>query len=84
MGKQSLYNVVISIDVKEFGESDSWSHHFGFRKIESHIDDATGGRYGDFLDFFNVTILYLLLSIINSFFKLILLSVYVLLHTSYL
>ncbi|KAL3030406.1 hypothetical protein AAZX31_03G218000 [Glycine max] len=44
MGKQSLYNVVISIDVKGFGESDSWSHHFGFRKIESHIDDATGGR----------------------------------------
>ncbi|KAL5155999.1 Mannosylglycoprotein endo-beta-mannosidase [Glycine soja] len=44
MGKQSLYNVVIVIDVKGFGESDSWSHHFGFRKIESHIDDATGGR----------------------------------------
>lgn len=44
MGKQSLYNVVISIDVKGFGESDSWSHLFGFRKIESHIDDATGGR----------------------------------------
>ncbi|KAL9320281.1 hypothetical protein ACSQ67_012120 [Phaseolus vulgaris] len=44
MGKQSLYNVVISIDVKGFGESDSWSHHFGFRKIESHIDNATGGR----------------------------------------
>ena len=56
MGKQSLYNVVISIDVKGFGESDSWSHHFGFRKIESHIDDATGGRYGDFSDFFNVII----------------------------
>ncbi|KAK7258855.1 hypothetical protein RIF29_24443 [Crotalaria pallida] len=44
MGKQSLYNVVIIIDVKGFGESDSWNHHFGFRKIESHIDDATGGR----------------------------------------
>nr|XP_027188383.1 mannosylglycoprotein endo-beta-mannosidase-like isoform X2 [Cicer arietinum] len=44
MGKQSLYNVVINIDVKGFGESDSWSHLFGFRKIESHIDDATGGR----------------------------------------
>ncbi|KAL2345697.1 hypothetical protein Fmac_006982 [Flemingia macrophylla] len=44
MGKQSLYNVIISIDVKGFGESDSWAHHFGFRKIESHIDDATGGR----------------------------------------
>jgi mannosylglycoprotein endo-beta-mannosidase len=45
MGKQPLYNVAISIDVKGFGESDSWSHLFGFRKIESHIDDATGGRY---------------------------------------
>ncbi|XP_020961094.1 mannosylglycoprotein endo-beta-mannosidase [Arachis ipaensis] len=44
MGKQSLYNVIINIDVKEYGESDSWSHLFGFRKIESHIDDATGGR----------------------------------------
>ncbi|XP_004495730.1 mannosylglycoprotein endo-beta-mannosidase [Cicer arietinum] len=44
MGKQSLYNVVINIDVKGFGESDSWSHFFGLRKIESHIDDATGGR----------------------------------------
>ncbi|MED6218647.1 hypothetical protein PIB30_028488 [Stylosanthes scabra] len=44
MGKQSLYNVVISIDVKDYGESDSWSHLFGFRKIESHIDDVTGGR----------------------------------------
>ncbi|KAK2419127.1 mannosylglycoprotein endo-beta-mannosidase [Trifolium repens] len=44
MGKQPLYNVAISIDVKGFGESDSWSHLFGFRKIESHIDNATGGR----------------------------------------
>ncbi|KAJ4968702.1 hypothetical protein NE237_015403 [Protea cynaroides] len=44
MGKQSLYNVGITIDVKGYGESDSWSHPFGFRKIESHIDDATGGR----------------------------------------
>ncbi|KAL3538103.1 hypothetical protein ACH5RR_001469 [Cinchona calisaya] len=44
MGKQSLYNVEITVDVKGFGESDSWSHHFGFRKIESHIDGATGGR----------------------------------------
>ncbi|KAG6588476.1 Mannosylglycoprotein endo-beta-mannosidase, partial [Cucurbita argyrosperma subsp. sororia] len=44
MGKQSLYNVVISIDVEGFGESDSWNHHFGFRKIESDIDTATGGR----------------------------------------
>lgn len=45
MGKQSLYNVQISVEVKGFGESDSWSHPFGFRKIESHIDSATGGRY---------------------------------------
>ncbi|KZV22229.1 glycoside hydrolase family 2 family protein [Dorcoceras hygrometricum] len=44
MGKQPLYNVEITVDVENFGESDSWSHHFGFRKIESHIDSATGGR----------------------------------------
>ncbi|XP_074592020.1 mannosylglycoprotein endo-beta-mannosidase isoform X2 [Curcuma longa] len=44
MGKQSLYDVEISVDVKGFGESDSWSHCFGFRKVESTIDDATGGR----------------------------------------
>ncbi|KAJ7977977.1 mannosylglycoprotein endo-beta-mannosidase [Quillaja saponaria] len=44
MGKQYLYNVVITVDVKGYGESDSWSHHFGFRKIESYIDCATGGR----------------------------------------
>lgn len=44
MGKQSLYNVEITINVKGFGESDLWSHRFGFRKIESHIDSATGGR----------------------------------------
>ncbi|CAI9102221.1 OLC1v1000454C1 [Oldenlandia corymbosa var. corymbosa] len=44
MGKQSLYNVDITIDVKGFGESDLWSHHFGFRKIENYIDNATGGR----------------------------------------
>lgn len=44
MGKQSMYNVGITVDVKGNGESDSWSHPFGFRKIESHIDDATGGR----------------------------------------
>ncbi|GJN14323.1 hypothetical protein PR202_gb01133 [Eleusine coracana subsp. coracana] len=44
MGKQSLYNVEISVDVKGFGESDSWSHYFGFRKIESTIDSSTGGR----------------------------------------
>ncbi|KAL5701850.1 mannosylglycoprotein endo-beta-mannosidase [Ranunculus cassubicifolius] len=44
MGKQSLYNVLITVDVEDFGESDSWSHMFGFRKIESTIDDSTGGR----------------------------------------
>lgn len=44
MGKQSLYHVTISVDVKGHGESDLWSHLFGFRKIESHIDAATGGR----------------------------------------
>jgi len=45
MGKQFLYNVSITADVKGFGESDKWEHLFGFRKIESHIDRATGGRY---------------------------------------
>lgn len=49
MGKQSLYNVSIDIAIKGYGESDSWKHHFGFRKIESHIDAATGGRYGSLL-----------------------------------
>ncbi|KAG2695537.1 hypothetical protein I3843_07G017500 [Carya illinoinensis] len=44
MGKQSLYNVQITVDVKGYGESDAWSHLFGFRKIESHVDSATGGR----------------------------------------
>jgi len=68
MGKQSLYNVVISIDVKGFGESDLWSHLFGFRKIESHIDDATGGRYSDYSYFF--TVFYLSLNTISSIFKL--------------
>lgn len=72
MGKQSLYNVVIIIDVKGFGESDSWSHQFGFRKIESHIDEATGGRYANFSYFFNVINLYLSLRRINSSFLLLL------------
>lgn len=45
MGKQSLYNVNVSVDVKGFGESDSKAEHFGFRKIESYIDETTGGRY---------------------------------------
>ncbi|KAF6995703.1 hypothetical protein CFC21_012158 [Triticum aestivum] len=44
MGKQSLYNVEISVDVNGLGESDAWSHYFGFRKVESSIDDSTGGR----------------------------------------
>ncbi|KAJ3676287.1 hypothetical protein LUZ60_003699 [Juncus effusus] len=44
MGKQNLYNVEISVSVKGFGESDSWNHYFGFRKIESTIDSKTGGR----------------------------------------
>lgn len=44
MGKQALYNVTITVDVKGHGESDSWSHMYGFRKIESYIDSATGGR----------------------------------------
>ncbi|KAK2996404.1 hypothetical protein RJ639_026530 [Escallonia herrerae] len=44
MGKQFLYNVGITVDVKGYGESDSWNQPFGFRKIESHIDSATGGR----------------------------------------
>ncbi|XP_068658779.1 mannosylglycoprotein endo-beta-mannosidase [Aristolochia californica] len=44
MGEQSLYNIGITVDVKGYGESDSWTHHFGFRKIESTIDKGTGGR----------------------------------------
>ncbi|KAM7278691.1 hypothetical protein ACFE04_005825 [Oxalis oulophora] len=44
MGKQSLYKVAITVDVKGHGESDMWNHQFGFRKIESHIDKTTGGR----------------------------------------
>ncbi|MQL83054.1 hypothetical protein Taro_015519 [Colocasia esculenta] len=44
MGEQYLYNVEVTIDVKGYGESDLWVHKFGFRKIESSIDTATGGR----------------------------------------
>ncbi|XP_038715289.1 mannosylglycoprotein endo-beta-mannosidase-like isoform X1 [Tripterygium wilfordii] len=44
MGEQSLYNVTITVEVNGYGESDSWSHLHGFRKIESYIDSATGGR----------------------------------------
>lgn len=45
MGKQSMYHIEITIDVKGHGESDIWAHQFGFRKIESTIDSITGGRY---------------------------------------
>jgi len=45
MGKQSLYNVRVIVAVKGYGEFDAWSHLFGFRKIESYIDRAIGGRY---------------------------------------
>ncbi|XP_074312296.1 mannosylglycoprotein endo-beta-mannosidase isoform X2 [Silene latifolia] len=44
MGEQPLYNVSITVNVDGFGESDMWNHSFGFRKIESYIDHATGGR----------------------------------------
>lgn len=44
MGRQSLYTVSITVDVKGYGESDMCSHLFGFRKIESFIDSNTGGR----------------------------------------
>ncbi|EEF49833.1 mannosylglycoprotein endo-beta-mannosidase [Ricinus communis] len=44
MGKQSMYNVSITVDVEGYGESDSWTHLYGFRKIESYIDSLTGGR----------------------------------------
>ena len=44
MGQQHLYDVEISVEVKGYGESDSWHHKFGFRKIESIIDPNTGGR----------------------------------------
>lgn len=44
MGKQTLHRVNIIIQVHDYGESDSWTHLFGFRKIESYIDPSTGGR----------------------------------------
>lgn len=49
MGKQSLYNVDITVNVDGYGESDAWSHHFGFRKIHSEIDSVTGGRYESYI-----------------------------------
>lgn len=45
MGKQTLNKVNISLVIQEYGESDSWTHLFGFRKIENYIDPLTGGRY---------------------------------------
>ncbi|XP_078442484.1 glycoside hydrolase family 2 protein [Wolffia australiana] len=44
MGQQYLYDVEIVVNVKGYGESDSWKNKFGFRKIESSIDPCTGGR----------------------------------------
>ncbi|CAH9087268.1 unnamed protein product [Cuscuta europaea] len=44
MGRQSLYNVEITVNVNGYGESATWSSHFGFRRIESTIDSSTGGR----------------------------------------
>ncbi|KAL0697481.1 hypothetical protein Bca4012_053603 [Brassica carinata] len=41
---QTLYDVLITVVVKEYGESDSWMQPFGFRKIENVIDSVTGGR----------------------------------------
>lgn len=44
LGDQPLYKVDITLDVREYGESDSWSHLFGFRHIDSYIDPSTNGR----------------------------------------
>ncbi|EFJ38871.1 hypothetical protein SELMODRAFT_164536 [Selaginella moellendorffii] len=45
MGEQALYQVEISLEVNENGESDSWSHNFGFRKIDSFLDPVTKSRH---------------------------------------
>lgn len=45
MGNQALYHVIISVEVNGHGDSDQWTHQFGFRKIENYIDTETGGRY---------------------------------------
>lgn len=55
MGRQSLYTVSITVDVKGYGESDMCSHLFGFRKIESFIDSNTGGRCKKLLGMLNIT-----------------------------
>ncbi|KAF6135351.1 hypothetical protein GIB67_027225 [Kingdonia uniflora] len=44
IGKPSLYNVGINVDVKGYGESDSWKYPFGFHKIEGTTDSVTGRR----------------------------------------
>eukprot|EP00850_Spirogloea_muscicola_P022865 SM000315S11902 [mRNA] locus=s315:76654:82974:- [translate_table: standard] len=44
MGSQPLYSVQIILDIRHYGESDTWMGRFGFRDIESVIDDDTGGR----------------------------------------
>ncbi|MCO5581965.1 hypothetical protein L7F22_035854 [Adiantum nelumboides] len=43
MGKQTLHKVSISLAAQGY-KSDSWTHLFGFRKIENFIDPSTGGR----------------------------------------
>lgn len=77
MGKQSLYNVAINVDVKGYGESDTWKHSFGLRKIDSYIDDSTGGRYGDFSYVFDVCF-YTSIQALNFF--LMLYAAYVFFH----
>ncbi|KAG0622089.1 hypothetical protein M758_3G071400 [Ceratodon purpureus] len=44
MGDQPLYKVDITLEVQGYGETDTWSHLFGFRHIDSYIDPATDGR----------------------------------------
>lgn len=46
MGDHPLYKVDVTIQVEgQEGISDTWSHMFGFRHIDSHIDTTTNGRY---------------------------------------
>ena len=40
-----MYKVHIAVDVRGYGECDAWSHLFGFQKIESRVDGATGRKY---------------------------------------
>eukprot|EP00897_Mesotaenium_endlicherianum_P010214 jgi/Mesen1/9220/ME000591S08540 len=44
MGEAALYQVQISAEIDGFGESDAWSHRFGFRHISHSVDPKTGGR----------------------------------------